>query len=477
MDNNWISDELNFIDLGDQRLNKRLTKLTENFLKSPESSINQACENWADSKSAYRFFQNEKISYKEIIKSHIKNTKERCNEYADFLTVQDTTYFTYSHPKTKGLCALSKNRGKHKEAIYTLGLIMHSTLAVSTDGLPLGIIDQKIYSRPELSDEVLEIKKKSHNNALPIEEKESYRWVESLKNTNAIFDSHSSNPITICDRESDMYDFFLVANELENQVLVRANHNRKVNKKSIYSEMIGIELWNLLKGKKPIGNIEIKVPKQKNRGARIAKCEIKTSQFELNPPRNYIDKNRKKLPILNMYAIYVSEINTTNETEYIDWMLLTNIPITTIEEALEKISWYCLRWRIEVFHKILKSGLKVEDCRLSTSERLIRYLSVMSIVAWRIFWLTIISRIAPNITCSLFLNEMEWKILFLKYNKNKMLPEKSPSMKQCIIWIAQLGGFLSRKNDGEPGITHVWRGLKKFSNILEGAEIMRDTYG
>lgn len=146
-------------------------------------------------------------------------------------------------------------------------------------------------------------------------------------------------------------------------------------------------------------------------------------------------------------------------------------------DALEKISWYCLRWRIEVFHKILKSGLKVEDCRLSTSERLIRYLSVMSIVAWRIFWLTIISRITPNITCSLFLNEMEWKILFLKFNKNKMLPEKSPSLNQCIIWIAQLGGFLNRKNDGVPGITYIWRGLKKFSNILEGAEIMKDTYG
>ena len=197
---------------------------------------------------------------------------------------------------------------------------MHSTLAVSTDGLPLGIIDQKIYSRPELSDEVLEIKKKSHNNALPIEKKESYRWVESLKNTNAIFDSHSSNPITICDRESDMYDFFLVANDLENQVLVRANHNRKVNKKYIYSEITGIELWNLLKGKKPIGNIEIKVPKQKNQGDRIAKCEIKISQFELNPPRTHIDKNRKKLPISNMYAIYVSEEKTSNDIECIDWM-------------------------------------------------------------------------------------------------------------------------------------------------------------
>ena len=156
---------------------------------------------------------------------------------------------------------------------------------------------------------------------------------------------------------------------------------------------------------------------------------------------------------------------------------LTNIPIQNIDQALEKIEWYCLRWRIETWHKIIKSGLKVEDCRLSTSERLIRYLAVMSIVAWRIFWITLVARVSPNVPCYLFLNDIEWKILFSKLNHGKNIPGHPPTVKQSVIWIAQLGGFLSRKGDNEPGITYIWRGLNKFSAILEGVELAKNIYG
>ena len=184
MYNNWVQNEFKFVDLGDQRLNNRLIKLSEDFLKSPESPINQSCDNWAATKAAYRFFQNETVSYKDITSNHIEATKERCNDYTNVLAIQDTTYFTYSHhEKTIGLCPLSRSRGKHKKNIYTLGLIMHSTLAVSVDGLPLGIVAQKIYSRPEESEERKELKKRTHNITLPIEEKDSYRWIELLQQT------------------------------------------------------------------------------------------------------------------------------------------------------------------------------------------------------------------------------------------------------------------------------------------------------
>ena len=144
---------------------------------------------------------------------------------------------------------------------------------------------------------------------------------------------------------------------------------------------------------------------------------------------------------------------------------------------MEKIKWYCLRWRIEVFHKVLKSGLKVEDCRLSTADRLIRYLSIMSIVAWRIFWITLVARTSPECSCSIFLKEFEWKILYYKFHKNKQLPKQPPSLKQSIKWIAMLGGFLARKGDNDPGIIHVWRGLKKLAIMIEGAKLLKNTYG
>ena len=130
-----------------------------------------------------------------------------------------------------------------------------------------------------------------------------------------------------------------------------------------------------------------------------------------------------------------------------------------------------------IFHKILKSGFHVEDCRLGTADRLIRYLALMSIVTWRIFWLTHVARVAPETCCLIFLNDFEWKILFRTVKRDEAFPGRTPSMKETVGWISQLGGFLARKKDKEPGITHLWRGLKKFAAILEGVEIAKDIYG
>ena len=476
MSEKWAENEFASIDLGDKRLNDRLIRLSEDFIKSPESPINQSCKDWASTKAAYRFFRNESVDYKEITNSHSEATLNRCKEYSHILAIQDTSYLTYSHhEKTIGLCALSKNRGKHKENIYTLGLIAHSTLAVSLDGLPLGIVNQKIYSRPEETEERKEIRRRTHNNTLPIEEKDSYRWIESLKDTAAAFQHRSTKTITVCDRECDIFDFFHLAEELDTKVLVRANYNRKVNKSTPNSEITGEELWQYMKKEQIAGRIQVKIPAQNKQPERIAKCSVRFGKFTVTPSRH--SPKRNKLSKISLNAVYVSEKSCPKGPSPIDWMLLTNIPVETLDQAIEKIKWYCLRWRIEVFHKVLKSGLNVEDCRLQTADRLVRYLSVMSIVAWRIFWITLIARISPNISCLIAFDEEEWKILYMMHNKNKKLPKSPPTINQCVRWIAMFGGFLARKKDGEPGNTHVWRGLKNFYNILEGAALAKKIYG
>ncbi|MBP6217396.1 MAG: IS4 family transposase [Oligoflexales bacterium] len=137
--------------------------------------------------------------------------------------------------------------------------------------------------------------------------------------------------------------------------------------------------------------------------------------------------------------------------EALEWMLLTSLHIDSFETAIEKIRWYCLRWRIEVFHKILKSGMKIEECRLATASRLICYLSVMSIVAWGVFWLTLFSRENPESPCTTILSDEEWKVLYSKLYRHQSLPSKIPSLKEASVWIARLGGFLERKGDGSPG--------------------------
>ena len=213
------------MDLGGDRLNHRLVKIEQQILESPQSHINKACGDWSETKAAYRFFQNENVNYQDIIEIHAEMTKERAKEEETILAIQDTAYYNYTHhPKTKGLGVLSRFKGKHKDEILTMGLCMHTTLGITTEGLPLGILDQNISSREELYKEKKELKKKSRNSALPIEEKESIRWLDSMRQTVARFKQENKKIVTIADREADIYDLFLLADRLKTNLLVLLCH-------------------------------------------------------------------------------------------------------------------------------------------------------------------------------------------------------------------------------------------------------------
>lgn len=473
----WAEKEFEIVDLGDKRLKQRLIKISQQILGSPQSNLNKACGDWNDTKAAYRFFQNDDVDYQDIIATHAQMTRQRAKQEEIVLAIQDTTYFNYSHhPKTEGLCTLTKYKGKYRDEILTLGLCMHTTLGMTTEGLPLGILDQSIYSREELPKGKKDIKGKSHNTALPIEEKESIRWLNSMKQTAANFALEKKRIVSIADREADIYDLFLLADRLPSNFLVRASQNRKINKTAIYSENSGERLWDFMEKQKSKGTIKVSVPKKEGQPKRLATCNIKFDRVNILPSKHYKGSKEGKLN-LDIYAIHIFETKPKKGSDRIEWMLLTNIPVLTFEEAVEKMQWYCMRWRIEVYFKVIKSGFNVEDCRLERADRLIRYLAVVSIVAWRVYWLTLVSRTAPTASALLFLNDFDWKILFAKFNPEKKIPKRPPTMKQITVWIAQLGGFLARKGDGVPGVTHIWRGLKKLANMIEGAKLIRNIYG
>lgn len=283
---NWAETEFLTLDLGDNRLNKRLVKMSQEFLKTPESPINKVCENWGDTKAAYRFFKNENVDYRDITNAHANATLNRCQSESIVLAIQDTSYFNYSHhPKIDDLGILTRFKGKHKDDILTRGLCMHTTLGVSTEGLPLGILDQKIYSRESLSPEKEELKKKSHRIALPIEEKESVRWLDSMRATDQLFSNSKVKVVTIADREADIYDLYQLAGELDTNYLIRVCHNRKVNKTAIHMPNTGEFLWDFIERQDSTGNIEVNVPAKKDEPARIATCEIKIGTINLLPPR------------------------------------------------------------------------------------------------------------------------------------------------------------------------------------------------
>ena len=150
---------------------------------------------------------------------------------------------------------------------------------------------------------------------------------------------------------------------------------------------------------------------------------------------------------------------------------LTNLEVSSFEQACEKVRWYGLRWRIEMFFKVLKSGFRVEACRLTHGARLSRYLTVMSIIAWRLFMITLIARTEPQRCCSTLLAGHEWKVLSRKSSKKDVLSEKPPTLQQAVAWIAKLGGHLGRKCDGPPGTITLWRGWKRLTDLCEGARL------
>ncbi|WP_143696883.1 IS4/Tn5 family transposase DNA-binding protein, partial [Wolbachia endosymbiont of Culex molestus] len=210
--NEWARNELGDAALGDKRLTDRLVNIADSLISLPESSINQACGSWSEAKAAYRFFQNENVKGSDILTSHIAKTVERTKTHKRILVIQDTSCISYmGHEKIRGLAVVSKKQSK--------GIMMHTAFAISTEGLTLGILDQKLYSRPSISKEDQELEKRRRCRNISIEDKESIKWLESLKKTNEIIDSTQTETITVCDREADIYDFFELAYRLNSAVL------------------------------------------------------------------------------------------------------------------------------------------------------------------------------------------------------------------------------------------------------------------
>lgn len=470
----WAADEFVDVDLGDKRLDSRLVKLCDSLSEAPESPINQACEDWHETKAAYRFFQNKNVDVGQIMDAHRAKTSARANGHGVVLAIQDTSYLVYTHhPKTEGLGKISMKKGKNIEKIYSQGLVMHTCFAITTEGTPLGLLDQKIFARklrPE--HEHRGAGGKAVHDLLPVEEKESYRWIEALEATSKAADE--TLIVTVCDRECDFYDFFKAADKNGSAVLVRASQNRTINRGSRYAKKEVEKLWGHIASQPEAGSYTVEISEvkktkhSKGRTARTAELGIKFGTFIMNPPRNNPKHKTEVLPNLQMYAIYALEKNPPEGEEAVEWMLLTNQPVETLNEACERVHWYRLRWQIEMYFKVLKSGFRVEACRLGTADRLIRYLTVMSIVAWRLFMITLIARTNPSLPCSQFLSEQEWTVLAIKSSRVRTLPARSPTIAEALVWIARLGGYLDRKNDGPPGTLALWRGWKRLADLTEG---------
>ena len=457
---NWCAKEFDSLNLGDKRLNRRLMDVAADLLKRPSQPIHSACIGWASAKAAYRLFDNPKLQETKLLQTHQAETIKRLQQSNESIVfaIQDTTILNYTHhPKKKGLNKINQNPGYDKP---TKGIFIHNTLLVTEQGCPLGLIDQKIFQRDN--------KKQKDNKQRPIAEKQSYRWIEALRTTKLL--SGDQMVVTLADRESDIFEFLSEAHETEAKVLIRATKDRiLVNEGKEHQT-----LWKHMKGSLLQGNHSLHLPKRHNQPERKVNLEIRYSHVTLKPPQRYPGAQAEKLNPVPIAAVWVCERTPAADTSCIEWMLLTNMPVESKEDAVKISEWYGLRWQVECFHRILKSGCKIEDCRLETYERLKKYVRLKSVVAFRLFWLTWINRVMPEASSKMMLKQNEWRALHCYINKTRSLPNRAPSVREAVRMIAQLGGFLGRRHDKEPGMTYIWRGWEKLMFIAEFCESINE---
>jgi hypothetical protein len=456
---NWTDEEFADIDLKDKRLDKRLLKMSAQFAVHPQAQINQACEDWASAKGAYRFFENDAVNADQILAPHQQRTIERMKVHSLVFAVQDTTYLNYSsHQATKGLGLI----GSVEDG--DVGLIMHSTLAVTPEGLPLGILTREIWAREDPEFDPKEQRRKRRQR--PIQEKESYKWLKALRTVTEICPD-GVDVVTVCDSEGDIYEMFQDVQDVGAKMLIRASQDRAVVPSG--------QLRHVLSQRPISGYLKVDIPAQRTRAGRTANVEVRYVQVTLRPPFRAKTCQADLRPI-QVSVVWVREMDTPPDgTKPLEWLLVTNVEVNNFIDAVERVRWYRLRWNIEVFHKILKSGCKVEDCRLENEEGLIRYLTLKSVIAWRMFWMVQINRVEPHASCTFVLAEHEWQALYVKIHRKSAPPGTVPTVHQVVRWIAQLGGFLGRKSDGEPGVTVLWRGWQRLRDLSDMWLVMHGT--
>lgn len=445
----WAAEEFGRVAFADGRLRQRLLGLARDLYARPVAPINQACDGDPGKiKGAYRFFNNPQVTMDTLLKPHIEATARRIQKETVVLAVQDTTSLNYTtHQAMTGLGPINTRKDGAQ------GLKLHDTLAFTPDGVSLGVLHIECWARdPQRRDS--EARK-----ALPIEEKESHRWLQSYRRVSEIQAlCPDTRLISVGDREADIYELFEEAINTPNgpDLLVRANHacRRKTTTQQTIRERLADQT--------PAGQLDLHIPGKGGKKARTAVLDIRYGEVEIEPPQRL----KASAPI-KLWAIHAQEAHPPKGTNAVEWLLLTTVETHDFDQACERLGWYATRWNIEVYHRVLKSGCRIEDRRLGSADTLQACLAIDLVVAWRILRLTKLGRSVPDVSCEIFFEEEEWKALYVYATKNPSPPQTPPTLNEAIRTMAKLGGFMGRKSDGHPGTISLWRGIQRLDDITE----------
>jgi len=442
----WAEEEFGKVDLRDRRMTKRLVSVARDMYARPQANIPQACQTRARAKAAYRFFAHPATKMDKILEQHYEQTRCRAAQESVVLAAQDTTSLNYTtHDETVGIGPIGSSlKGP-------VGLLLHDTMIFNEAGTPLGLLDVQLWARdPE------QFGKKHLRHQLPIEEKESFKWLKSFEK---VAEAQKKVPgtvfVSVGDREADIYELFelALANPAGPKLLVRSMTDRALDAEQD-------RMWKRVEREPVCQVLAVNIPRTEKKPARSAFLEIRYAKVTVKPPKGKSKKNK-----LTLWAVWAKEIGEKPGVDPIEWKLITTCEVNSPEDAVRMARWYAGRWGVEVYHRTLKSGCKVEARQLRHSDHIEACLAVDMVVAWRVFHITKLSREKPDAPCTECFEDHEWKAVQFYWTKHQHFPASPPSLREVTRMAAQLGGFLGRKCDGEPGTQALWTGLQRLSDI------------
>jgi hypothetical protein len=466
----WILEELAGAEFGDERLKKRMQLLLDRCACAPDASIKSACKGAAEVVGAYRFLNNKQVDVPSILKPHRDATLERVKACSRVLLVQDTTELDYStKTKLQGKGPLSyENR---------TGFFAHNQLVITPERLTLGVWNTDIYAR-----DVAEQGKSKKRKQRAFEDKESYRWLEGYRSGCELAQKAPGVQVIVCgDRESDVYEVFEDWHRRREAKepaiadwLIRCKENRRLQPTGQGQEDDDGTLIRTIRDKleasPTMGTITIHVKKKiqcknkrKNRkktlrSARNAVLDIHYAPIAPRPPY----RRERKLAEVSFYAVMAREVDPPEGEDPIEWILLTSMPVKDYQSAVDIVALYSDRWEIEVFHRTLKTGCRVEELQLKNDEPTKNAVALFMIVAWRVLYVMKLGRECPELPCDAVFEADEWQAFWVIVHDGRQdaLVNK-PSLGEFVRKVAEYGGFLGRKHDGHPGPQAIWQGMEK----------------
>jgi hypothetical protein len=459
-----LGEELQGCQFGDERLTKRVKLIVEALSKRPNTSIPSAMVSRAEYEACYRFFDNDNVMPEKILQPHFEATYKRLENVNVALLVQDTTEIDLTRPKQQVQGAGPMDSESRRGAFY------HPMLAFDTNGISLGIIGQQSWTRDVISEDSKAEKQKKRRET-PIEQKESYRWIQGLEMAKS---AAAQCPETTCvcmgDSESDIYELFVAHATCETpnlHLLVRGGQNRNTTENQDWADQvrktakIATQSINIRARTAKIA--EGKSARSRSRDARTVELEVRKATIEVSRPVHA----SKQLPAsITLNVVLCEETNPPEGEDPISWLLVTTLPIDTEEQTQEIIRYYCIRWQIEVFFRTLKSGCRIEYRRFESLDRVLNCLALFSIVAWRLMYLCHLGRDCPEIECEVFFDPSEWKSVYAILGE-EIPAQGCPSLNEVVRAIARLGGFVDRPRN-QPGTQTLWIGLQRAYDLSNG---------